>query len=97
MKNFCNKLVAFRLLIRYNFFKLLVPLQPQRNIMKAKYTILLIALGYCIEYIGSLSRIMHNSEAQTLLVIATILKVFGVIMFAFKVINYEGFRKFMER
>ena len=65
--------------------------------MKTKYTILLIALGYCVEFWGSLSRIMHYSDAQTLLVIATILKVLGVILFAFKVVNYEGFRKFMER
>ena len=65
--------------------------------MKAKHTILLIALGFCLEYVGSLSRIMHHGEAQTLLILATILKVSGVLLFAYKVVKYEGFRKFMER
>ena len=36
--------------------------------MKAKHTILLIALGFCLDYVGSLSRIMHRGEAATLLV-----------------------------
>lgn len=65
--------------------------------MKAKHTILLIALGFCLDYVGSLSRIMHRGEARTLLVIATILKVLGVLLLAYKVVKYEGFRRFMER
>lgn len=65
--------------------------------MKAKYTILLIALGFCLEYVASLSRLMHRGEAQTLFVLATVLKVLGVLLLAWKVVRYEGFRKFMER
>ena len=65
--------------------------------MKAKYTILLIALGFCLDFVGSLSRIMHRGEAQALLVLATVLKVLGVLLLTYKVVRYEGFRKFMER
>ena len=65
--------------------------------MKAKHTILLIALGFCLEYMGSLSRIMHRSEAQVLFILATLLKVVGMVWLACKVVTYDGFRRFMER
>lgn len=62
--------------------------------MKAKHTILLIALGFSLAFVAD---IMHSGEARSLLVIATILKVLGVLLLAWKVVRYEGFRKFMER
>lgn len=65
--------------------------------MKAKHTILLIAFGFCLDYIASLSRTLNRDEAHTLMVLATLLKVTGVLWFAYKVVKYEGFRKFMER
>jgi hypothetical protein len=65
--------------------------------MKAKHTILLIALGFCLEYMASLSRIFNRSETQTLVMLATLLKITGVLWLAYKVMKYEGFRKFMER
>jgi uncharacterized membrane protein YidH (DUF202 family) len=65
--------------------------------MKAKHTILLIALGFALGYLGTLTKIMHRTEANTLLTIGTILKVVGILWLAYKVIRYEGFRKFMER
>lgn len=71
--------------------------KPIFSHMKAKHTILLIALGFCLDYIGSLSRIMHRSEAQVLLILATLLKVIGIVWLAYKVVTYDGFRRFMER
>lgn len=65
--------------------------------MKAKHTIILIALGFAIGYIGELRRISHAADAGILLTIGTILKVVGICWFAYKVISYEGFRKFMNR
>jgi hypothetical protein len=62
--------------------------------MKAKHTIILIALGFAIGYIGTLTR---GTEAYTLFTIGTILKVVGILWLAYKVISYEGFRKFMNR
>lgn len=62
--------------------------------MKTKHAVLLIALGFCLEFVA---RIVHRGEAGTLLVIATIVKVLGVLLLAYKVVKYEGFRKFMER
>ena len=65
--------------------------------MKAKHTILIIALGFALDYLASLSRLFHRTEASTVLVIAAILKVVGVLWLAFKVVQYEGFRKFMNK
>jgi hypothetical protein len=65
--------------------------------MKAKHTIILIALGFALEYIGALRKISHAADANTLLTIGVILKVVGIVGLAYKVISYEGFRKFMNR
>ena len=65
--------------------------------MKAKYTILLIALGFALEFVASLSRLFHRGEAHSLLILGTVLKILGVLSLAWKVVTYEGFRKFMER
>jgi hypothetical protein len=65
--------------------------------MKAKHTILMIALGFAIGYLGTLTTIFPRSEAGILVIIGTLLKVIGILWLAYKVINYEGFRKFMNR
>ncbi|WP_121354439.1 hypothetical protein [Flavisolibacter nicotianae] len=65
--------------------------------MKAKHTILLIALGFCFDFVGSFSKLLHRGESTSLLLLATILKVLGVLLLSYKVVRYEGFRKFMER
>jgi hypothetical protein len=66
------------------------------SIMKAKHAIILIALGYCFDFAGAWSKITHAYYANNLLLIAVCLKVAGVILLAFKIINYEGFKKFMN-
>jgi hypothetical protein len=65
--------------------------------MKAKHTIILIALGFAIGYIGTLTTILHRSEASILVTIGTLLKVVGILCLAYKIVSYEGFRKFMNR
>lgn len=62
--------------------------------MKAKHTIILIALGFAIGYLASF---FHRSEAGVLVTIGVILKIVGVLGLAYKVISYEGFRKFMNK
>lgn len=65
--------------------------------MKAKHTIILIALGFAIGYLGTLPGIFGRSAANVLLILGTLLKVLGILWLAYKVISYEGFRKFMNR
>ena len=64
--------------------------------MKAKHTIILIASGFAIGYMGTLTTIFHRSEASILVTIGTILKIVGILWLAYKIISYEGFRKFMN-
>lgn len=64
--------------------------------MKAKYAIILIALGYCLDFVGAISKITHAPYANNLLLIAVCLKVVGVMLLVFKIISYEGFKKFMN-
>jgi hypothetical protein len=64
--------------------------------MKTKHAIILIALGYCFDFVGAVSKITHAYCANNLLLIAVCLKVVGVMLLVFKIINYEGFKKFMN-
>ena len=57
----------------------------------------MIALGFAIGYLGTLTQIFSRTEANIMIVIGTILKVVGILLLAYKIIKYEGFRKFMER
>ena len=65
--------------------------------MKAKYTIILIALGFCLDFVGSLCKTSHYPNANTILLMATVLKVTGVLWLTFKIVSYSGFKKFMEQ
>ncbi len=65
--------------------------------MEAKYTIIIIVVGYCLDFLGSLFKIQHQSYADATLIIATVLKVFGIVLLAYKIIQYEGFKKFMNK
>lgn len=64
--------------------------------MKAKHAVLLIAVGYALDFWASLRRVAHGADANTLLFIATVFKVAGVLLLAYKIIRYPGFRKFMD-
>ncbi len=65
--------------------------------MKAKYTIIIIVVGYCLDFAGGLFKIQHRSYADMTLVIATLLKMLGIVLLAYKIIQYEGFKKFMNK
>jgi hypothetical protein len=65
--------------------------------MKAKYTILIIVVGYCLDFMGTLFKIQHQGYADTALLIATILKVIGLVLLTYKIIQYEGLKEFMNK
>ena len=56
--------------------------------MKAKYAILLIALGYCFDFVGALSKITHAPYNNNLLLAAVCLKIVGIALLAFKIMSY---------
>ena len=65
--------------------------------MKAKYSISIIVIGYCLDFMGALFKIQHQSFADNVLILATFLKVFGLMLLAYKIITYDGFRSFMNK
>lgn len=65
--------------------------------MKAKHAITLLVLGYCLDFIGGLFKILHTAEADITLTIAAILKVLGGLLFLYKLLSYPKFKEFMER
>jgi hypothetical protein len=64
--------------------------------MKTKHTVLLFALGYCLEFFGAWTKIMHAPYANNLLLVAVTLKVVGALLFVFMVVNYSRFKNFMN-
>jgi hypothetical protein len=64
--------------------------------MKTKHALLLIAFGFCLDFAGGLLKIMHHPRAELLFIMATILKVIGVLLFVYKLITYPRTKNFMN-
>lgn len=64
--------------------------------MKIKHVIIFIVLGYCFDIIGSLLKIMHAPNADTLLIIGTILKLSGFILFLYKLLIHPKAKGFLN-
>ncbi len=62
--------------------------------MKAKHAITLLVSGYCFDFIGGLFKILHRSGADTLLIVAAILKIFGLLLFLYKLSTYPRIKSF---
>lgn len=65
--------------------------------MKAKHAITLLVLGYCLDFIGALIKILHRPEADATLTAAAVLKVLGALFFLYKLTNYPKFKDFFEQ
>jgi hypothetical protein len=64
--------------------------------MKVKSSIIIIALGFCLDFIAVLFKIQHWPGSSELLTIATICKVFGVIVFVVKLLSYPKAKDFLN-
>ena len=64
--------------------------------MKAKHAITLLVLGYCLDFIGTLQKIIHHPLADTIFIVATCLKVLGALLFLYKLLNYPRFKEFLN-
>lgn len=64
--------------------------------MKAKHGIIILILGYCFDFIGGLFKIMHREGADTILIVATVLKIFGALTLLYKLIIYPKIKDFMN-
>jgi hypothetical protein len=64
--------------------------------MKAKHALLIFVSGYCFNFIGGLLKILHWQQADTVLIIATVLTIFGALLFFYKLTSYPDFKKFLD-
>jgi len=64
--------------------------------MKAKHALVLIVVGYCLNFIGGLLKILHSGEADLILETATVLSVVGILIFATKIMKFPRFKEFLN-
>ncbi len=55
--------------------------------MKLKHGIILLAVGYCFDFVGTWMKITHQLYADQLIGLATLLKVIAVIIIGIKLIK----------
>ncbi|WP_345070195.1 GldL-related protein [Hymenobacter fastidiosus] len=65
--------------------------------MKAKYGLILFVLGFCLQLVGALFKIMHWVPGDTLLIISTTLMVAGMLLFAYKRLTHPKVKDFLNR
>jgi hypothetical protein len=65
--------------------------------MKAKHGVYLLAAGLCLGFLATHSGMMNYRMAETMLVTALVLKIAGVLLLAYKLVRYEGLKKFMNK
>ena len=65
--------------------------------MKAKHAISLLVFGYCFDFMGGLLKILHRPGADTVLIIAAVLKILGALLFLYKLTNYPKIKDFFNQ
>jgi hypothetical protein len=64
--------------------------------MKARHAMAILIFGYCFDFIGALFKIVHRPGAETLFIIAAVMKVVGALLFLYKLTNYPKFKDFLN-
>jgi hypothetical protein len=64
--------------------------------MKTKHTLIILGIGYCIEFIGTLAKILHIALADFLLTVGMVLKVVGLILFLYKLFTHPKAKEFLN-
>jgi hypothetical protein len=64
--------------------------------MRVKHTIIIIVLAYCLDFFGAAQKIMHHPHADSILMIAALLKVTGSLLFVYKLLTYPKVKDFIN-
>ena len=65
-------------------------------LMKLKHALIIIVFGFCFDFIGTLLKILHAPNADNLLIIGTILKVFGTLLLLYKILTHPKAKEFLD-
>jgi hypothetical protein len=64
--------------------------------MRVKHAIIFLVLGYCLDFVGAILKILHYSYGDEVLITATVLKVSGGIIPLYKILTYSKFKEFLD-
>ncbi|MFD1470532.1 hypothetical protein ACFQ48_20060 [Hymenobacter caeli] len=64
--------------------------------MKAKYSLVLFALGLGFDFVGALFKVMHWAGADLLLVAGLTFKIVGGLLFLYKLLRHPRVREFLN-
>ena len=64
--------------------------------MKVKHAIILLILGFCLDFIGAVMKILHWQGSDLMLIIALVIKVTGALVLLVKILTYERLKDFLN-
>jgi len=64
--------------------------------MKMKHAIILLVIGYCIDFWGGLQKILHTPYADGLLTIAALTKIIACILLLYKILTHPKAKEFLN-
>ncbi|MEJ7611496.1 MAG: hypothetical protein WKF88_10005 [Ferruginibacter sp.] len=64
--------------------------------MKLKYAIYILLLGYVLEILGALLKIMHHPVADILLMASTFIIILGIFLIVVKLVNHPKIKDIMN-
>ena len=64
--------------------------------MKLKHAIILIVIAYCMDIFGGLQKILHTANADTILIVATIIKIIGWLLLLYKILTHPKAKEFLD-
>jgi len=65
--------------------------------MKAKHALVLLVLGFCLDFIGGLFKLEHWEYGDQVLIVATVCKVAGTIVLLLKLLAHPKVKEFLNR
>ena len=65
--------------------------------MKAKHALFLLAIGFVLDLVGSWLKIAHWSNGEYWFMAGVILKIAGVVLLAYKIVTYPGWKGFWNK
>jgi len=64
--------------------------------MKTRHALALYIVGLCFDFVGALFTILHYYGGDQLLIIATVLKVSGGLLFLYKLLTNPKIKEFLD-
>jgi hypothetical protein len=64
--------------------------------MKMKHAVIIFVCGLCLDFIGALLKIIHNPNADTLLIIGTVLKLLVGLLFLYNLLTHPKAKEFLN-